>query len=83
MNDITIDRSGDNTNDNALKSLEADSLLQSLFDAIENEWSNNAIEVLIKVLIKKGYGQRNLIQVIEHRFGNMVALNLIRTIAQQ
>ena len=83
MSDITADRSGDKSIDNALRSLETETLLQSLFDAIENEWSNNAVEVIIKELVKKGYDRRNLIQLIELRFGKMAALNLVKTIARQ
>ena len=83
MSDITSDRSGDRTSDQTLHMLEADTLLQSLFDAIENEWSNNAVEVLIRELIKKDYSQSQLLKMIELKFGKIAALNLLRTIARQ
>jgi len=83
MADITVERTGNSTNGHALKMLDPDTLVQTLFDAIENDWSNNALEIILKELSRKGYDHRQLLLLVEEKFGKQVALKVIRIIFKQ
>lgn len=83
MSDITVERTNNSTNGYAFQMLEPDTLVQTLFDAIENEWSNNALEVIIRELGRKGYDHRQLLFMIEEKFGKPAALKVIRIIFKQ
>lgn len=83
MADITVDRTGDTTNRHTFVALESDTLVKALFDAIENEWSQNAIEVLIREICKKGYDDKRLLNLVETRYGKATALKIIRIIFNQ
>jgi hypothetical protein len=63
--------------------LEPDTLVQTLFDAIENDWSNNALEIILKELSRKGYDHRQLLLMVEEKFGKEAALKVIRIIFKQ
>jgi hypothetical protein len=82
MNDITGDRSGDKsgdtTNRSGFRRLETDTLVKTLFDAIEYEWSDNALRVIIKELSRKGYDKKKLLHMVEDKFGKPAALKIIR-----
>ena len=80
MADITADKSGDTTNHNTFVSLESESLVRSLFDALENGWSDNALEVLVREICKKGYDPKRLLNLVENRCGKTAALKVIRII---
>lgn len=78
MTDITVDRTGDTTNHHTFVALESDTLVEAICDAIENEWSQNALEVLVRELTKKDYDDKKLLNLIETRFGPQAALRIIR-----
>jgi len=78
MNDITVERSGDTTNRSGFRKLGSETLVKTLFDAIEYEWSNNALEVIIKELSRKGYDHQKLLPLVEDKFGKQTALKVIR-----
>ena len=83
MNDITVEKSGDTTNRSGFRRLESETLIKTLFDAIEYEWSNNALRVIIKELSRKGYDHQKLLPLVEDKFGNQAALKIIRIIFNQ
>jgi hypothetical protein len=83
MSDITVEKSGNSTNGYAFQRLDPDTLVHTLFDAIENEWSDNALEVVLKQLSRKGFDQRQLLFMIEEKFGKPAALKIIRIISRQ
>jgi hypothetical protein len=83
MTDITVERTNNSTNGYAFQMLEPDTLVQTLFDAIKYEWSNNAMEVIIKELARKGYDHRQLLDMVEEKFGKPAALKVIRIIFKQ
>jgi hypothetical protein len=82
MSDITVERTNNSTNGCAFQRLDPDTLVHTLFDAIENEWSDNALEVVLKQLSRKGFNQRQLLLMIEEKFGKQVALKVIRIISR-
>ena len=77
MNDITVDRTSDTTNRSFLM-VDTDTLVKTLYDAIEYEWSTSALEVIIAELCKKHYKYEKLVNMIENRFGKPAALKVIR-----
>lgn len=83
MTDITVQKSGDTTNRSTYHVLEPDTLVQTLFDAIENGWSDNALEVIIKELSRKNFDQRQLLLMLEEKFGKQATLKVIRIIFKQ
>jgi len=83
ITDITSDRTGDTTGRATLRSLCPESLVNTLYDAIQHEWSNNALEVIIKELFKKGYKYEKLLYMVENKFGKPAALKVIRIIFNQ
>lgn len=83
MTDITVDRTGDTTNRHTFVALESDTLVKAICDAIEYEWSQNALEVLIRELCKKGYDGKKLLNQIESRYGQLAALRVVRILFHQ
>ena len=83
MNDITVERSGDTTNRSGFRKLESETLVKTLFDAIEYEWSNNALRVIINELSRKGYDHQKLLCLVEDKFGKSATLKIIRIIFNQ
>lgn len=79
----TGDRSGDTTGKAALRTLWSQTLIETLYDAIQNEWSNNALEVIIKELYNKGYSQEKLMAMVEKKLGKPATLRIIRIILNQ
>ena len=80
MTDITVQKTDNSTNRHAFQMLDPETLVQTLFDAIEYEWSNNALEIIIQELSKKGYDHRRLLLMVEEKFGKPAALKVIRII---
>ena len=78
MTDITVERTGDATNRFAFQMLEPDTLVKTLFDAIDNEWSGNALRLIIKELSRKNYDKKMLLHLVEDKFGKPTALKIIR-----
>ena len=78
MNDITVERSGDTTNRSGFRKLESETLVKTLFDALEYEWSNNALRVIIKELSRKGYDHQKLLHMVEDKFGKLATLKVVR-----
>lgn len=83
MNDITVERTGDTTNRFVFQTLGSETLVKTLFDAIEYEWSNNALRVIIKELSRKGYNCQRLVHIVEDKLGKLAALKIIRIIFKQ
>lgn len=83
MTDITVERTGNSTNRHVFQMLEPETLVRTLFDAIEYEWSNNALEIILQELSKKGYDHRQLLDMVEGKFGKEAALKVIRIIFKQ
>lgn len=52
-----------------LKTLWSDTLFEMLFDAIENQWSNNAMRQILKELKAKGLNSDKILRSVEKRFG--------------
>ena len=87
MTDITCDRSGDitgrsgdTTGKATFRTIHTDSLIEILDEAIYNDWSNNALRVIIKELHKKGYNEDRLIRMVERKFGKVACLKVVRII---
>ena len=87
MTDITCDRSGDitgrsgdTTGKATFRAIHTDSLIEILADAIYNDWSNNALRVIINELHNKGYNRDRLIKTVERNFGKEACLKIIRII---
>ncbi len=59
-----------------LKTLWSDTLFEMLFDAIENQWSNNALREILKHLKIKGLKPNKILQAIESRYGKESAHKL-------
>ena len=76
----TTGRTGDTTGKTSLRTLWSETLVEMLYDAIQNDWSNNALRVIIKELYKKGYNQDRLMKMVEKKFGKEACLKVIRII---
>ena len=83
ITDIPSNRTGDTTGRSAFRIVESETLVKTLLDAIEYEWSTNALEVIIKELSKKGYKYEKLLHMIEKKFGKPAALKIIRIVFNQ
>ncbi len=83
MTDITVERTNNSTNRYMFQMLEPETLVHTLFDAIEYEWSNNALEIIVQELSKKGYEHRQLLDKVERKYGKEAALKVIRIIFKQ
>ncbi len=66
----------DNTIDNVFKLQKVDTLIELLSDAIENEWSANAVNILIGEIFNRDYSQQKLIDIFEYRYGRQLSKNL-------
>lgn len=76
----TTGRTGDTTGKATFRTLWSETLIEMLYDAIQHEWSNNALRMIIKELYKKGYNQDRLMKIIEKKFGKVACLKVIRII---
>lgn len=65
-----------------LRTLWSDTLIGMLKDAIEYNWSNNAIREILKELYRKDYKPKQLVKMVEKKFGAEAALRL-RTIIEK
>lgn len=52
-----------------LRTLWSDTLVGMLSDAIEYNWSSNAIREILKELYNKGYKPKQLVRMVEKKFG--------------
>ncbi len=79
MEDITVERTGNSTtNRYTFHKVEPDTLVKTLFDGLENEWSNNALDVILQELVQKGYEEKKLLHMVEDSYGKPAALKVIR-----
>lgn len=82
MIENTTDRSNGRSNDTTGKvdfgSLWAETLVETLYDAIENNWSDNALKVIIKQLLKKGYSKKIIQGLVEEKFGKAYCEKIIK-----
>jgi hypothetical protein len=74
----TTGRTGDTTGKATLRTLWSETLVEMLYDAIQHEWSNNALSVIIKELYNKGYNRDRLMKMVEKKFGKQACLKIIR-----
>jgi len=51
------------------KTLWSETLFEMLYEAIQHNWSSNAIREILKELVQKGYRIPHLKQKVEKRFG--------------
>lgn len=73
-------RTGDTTGKATFRTLWSETMVEMLYDAIQHEWSNNALRVIIKELYNKGYNQDRLMNMVEKKFGKKACLKVIRII---
>ena len=82
MIENTTDRSNGTTNDLSGRvdfgSLWAETLVETLYDAIENNWSSNALRVIIKQLQNKGYSRKIILGLVEEKFGKAGCEKIIK-----
>lgn len=82
MIENTTDRSNGRSNDTTgrvdFSSLWAETLVETLYDAIENNWSGNAINVIVKQLQKKGYSRKIILGLVEEKFGKADCEKIIK-----
>lgn len=76
----TTGRTGDTTGKATFQTLWSETLVEMLYDAIQHEWSNNALRIIIKELYNKGYNQDRLMKMIDKKFGKEACLKVIRII---
>lgn len=65
-----------------LRTLWSDTLIGMLSDAIEYNWSNNAIREILKELYNKGYKPKQLVRMVEKKFGPDAAQKFKTQISQ-
>ena len=63
-----------------LRSLWSETLVELLYDAVKEEWSDNAIQEIIKELYNKGYKTEQLINMLDKKLGPDAATRLARFI---
>ena len=61
-----------------LRTLWSDTLVELLCDAVKGEWSDKAIQEIIKELYNKGYKTERLMAILDKRFGPKAATRLAR-----
>jgi len=66
-----------------LRTLWSDTLVSMLSDAIQYNWSNNAIREILKELYNKGYKPKQLVKMVEKKFGAEGALRLTAVIEKK
>lgn len=59
-----------------LKTLWSDTLYEMLYDALENDWSNNALGQILKELKNKGLKPEKVLHKIEELYGKNISLKL-------
>ena len=65
-----------------LRTLWSDTLIGMLSDAIQYNWSDNALQEILKELYRKGYKPKQLVRMAEKKFGTEGALRL-RTVIEK
>ncbi len=63
-----------------LRTLWSDTLVELLCDAVKGEWSDSAINEIIKELYNKGYKTERLMTILEKNLGPQAAKRLARFI---
>ena len=76
--DSSNNRSNDSTGNLDFRSLWAETLVQTLYDAIENNWSGNSVTVILKQLQKKGYDRKLILELVNQKFGKSGCDKLIK-----
>lgn len=66
-----------------LRTLWSDTLVGMLNDAIEYNWSANAIREILKELYNKGYKPKQLVRMVEKKFGSEAAQKFKNNISGQ
>lgn len=66
-----------------LKTLWSDTLYEMLYDALENDWSNNALEQILKQLKNKGLKPEKVLHKVEELYGKDMALKLYNKLKKQ
>jgi hypothetical protein len=61
-----------------LRTLWSDTLVELLYDAVREEWSDNAIQEIIKELYNKGYKTEQLMKMLDMKIGPEAATRLAR-----
>jgi DNA-directed RNA polymerase specialized sigma54-like protein len=79
-----IEHPGDKSDDTSGRSgfgpLWSETLIETLYDGIHNDWSNNALKMIIKELNKKGYLQKQILDMVETKFGKRGCRKLIKLV---
>ena len=65
-----------------LRTLWSDTLVGMLSDAIQYNWSDNALREILKELYRKDYKPKQLVRMVEKKFGAEGALRL-RTVIEK
>jgi hypothetical protein len=63
---------------NTLKTLWSETLFEMLYDALQHDWSSNAIREIVRELAQKGYKVERTMKKVERRFGKDGAQRLFR-----
>lgn len=66
-----------------LRTLWSDTLIGMLSDAIEYNWSRNAIREILKELYRKGYKSKQLIRMVKKKFGSEVAQKFRKNLSEE
>ena len=61
-----------------LRSLWSETLIELLYDAVQEKWSDKALSDIVKELYNKGYKTDQLIKMLENKFGPEGAKKLAR-----
>lgn len=61
-----------------LRTLWSDTLIELLCEAVKEDWSDHAIEEIIKELYNKGYKTERLITILDKSLGPEAATRLAR-----
>ncbi len=72
------DKSDDTTDKSGFGPLWSETLIETLCDGIQNDWSNSALKMIIKELNKKGYQQKQILDKVEIKFGKRGCRKLIK-----
>lgn len=59
-----------------LTTLWSDTLLEMLNDAVQNDWSSNALKEILLELNKKGYKPERALRKVEKKYGQEAAAKL-------
>ena len=65
-----------------LTTLWSETLIEMLHDAVQNDWSANALGEILFELHQKGYKVNRVVRKIEKRYGKEAAAKLLEKIKQ-